>query len=290
MRHTRIASAGVHLDVANSGDPDAATIILVHGFPDNKTVWDLVVPHLESQFHVVTYDVRGAGASTAPADTSGYRVDRLIDDLVAVIDRSAPDGEAVHLVGHDWGSVQLWSAVMSETADARLNGRIASFTSISGPGLDLFGHFFLSSLKRRDLAAVVRQIAHSWYIGFFQLPVLPELAFRRLGGPLRKRLAATQRLREVMHWRDTFGEDGAHGVNLYRANGLASQHTTTQVPIQLIVPTKDAFLTPAIYTDIALFAPHTTRVDVVAGHWVLRTHPELIADRIAQFARTNQPN
>lgn len=287
MSQQNIASAGVHLSATSSGNPEGETVILVHGFPDNQTVWDLVVPLLEPTFHVVTYDVRGAGDSTIPAGRAEYRMARLVDDLIAILDRFCPDGKPVHLVGHDWGSVQLWDAVMREGSDQRLTGRIASFTSISGPGLDLFGHFISSSFKRREFRVLTKQIVHSWYIGLFQLPMVPELIFRRLGTPLRKRLAKSQKLGDAEHWSQGFSQDGAHGVNLYRANGLNFRASMTAVPVQLIVPTKDSFLTPAAYDDLELFAPNLTRISVVAGHWVVRTHPELIAERIASFAKAN---
>ena len=40
-------------------------------------------------WHVVTYDVRGAGSSDAPASREGYLCARLVDDLVAVLDARA---------------------------------------------------------------------------------------------------------------------------------------------------------------------------------------------------------
>lgn len=278
-----VASSGVHLNVRSSGHIDGPTVILVHGFPDNQEVWDRVVPLLEPHFHVVTYDVRGAGGSTAPDSRKGYRISRLVDDLVAVIERVRPDGGPVHLVGHDWGSVQLWAAVMREGTDQRLANRIASFTSISGPGLDLLGHFFASGLRNRELGKVGKQFAHSWYILAIQLPFLPEMAFRRFGGRIRAAMTRNQQLRGSAHWAETFNEDGANGVNLYRANGLRHTKGTTKVPVQLLVPTKDAFLTPAIYADVAQFAPDVRRIDIVASHWVVRTHPEIVAGKIAAF-------
>ncbi len=82
-------------------------------------------------FHVVAYDVRGAGASGVPDEQSDYALPVLIEDMAAVITEVTPDAP-VHLVGHDWGSIQGWEAVTR----TRLAGRIASFTSISGPPLD----------------------------------------------------------------------------------------------------------------------------------------------------------
>lgn len=283
MTTQMVASAGVHLNVRTSGHAEGPTIILVHGFPDNQDTWDLIVPLLEPHFHVVTYDVRGAGGSSAPDSRKGYRINRLVDDLVAVIDRVRPDGQPVHLVGHDWGAVQMWAAVMREGTDQRLAGRIASYTAIACPGLDLFGNFVSTSLRNREVGNLARQLAHSWYIGFFRIPVLPELAFRRFGGRIRHTLAHRQKLTDSSPWSETFNEDAANGVNLYRANGLLFTKGTTKVPVQLIVPTKDDFLTTALYSNVAEFAPDVRRIDIVAGHWVVRSHPEVVAEKIAAF-------
>lgn len=282
-----VASSGVHLEVRSSGHTDGPTVILVHGFPDTQDTWDRIVPLLEPHFHVVTYDVRGAGGSSAPDTRKGYRMNRLIDDLVAVIERVSPDGGPVHLVGHDWGGAQMWGAVMREGTDQRLSGRLASYTAIACPGLDLFGSFFASGLRKREVGKIARQLAHSWYVLFFQLPFLPELAFRRFGGRIRGNLVRKQKLKGASHWAGSFGEDGANGVNLYRANALEFTHGTTKVPVQLIVPTKDDFLIPAVYANVADFAPAVRRTDIVAGHWVIRTHPEVIAEKIISFVEEN---
>ncbi len=282
MSATRIATTDVELSVQVSGPEDGPVVVLVHGFPDNRTVWKHVAENLERDHKVATYDVRGAGESTAPSTRAGYKIGRLIDDLVAVLDEVAPDGRAVHLVGHDWGSSQLWGAVMRESNDARLRGRIASFTSISGPGLQVFSHFWRNGLRQRRFTAVGRQLVHSWYIAAFQVPFVPELVFSRLGGRIRAVLERRERLDG--HWDDDgFREDARRGVNLYRANRLDFRRSTTTVPVQLIVPTKDAYVTPAMFDDVETFAPDLRRLDVVANHWVVQTQPHLVADAVRAF-------
>jgi pimeloyl-ACP methyl ester carboxylesterase len=281
MSATRIATTDVELSVQVSGPDDGPVVVLVHGFPDNRRVWDRVVDNLERDHRVATYDVRGAGESTAPSSRSGYKMSRLVDDLVAVLDEVAPGGQPVHLVGHDWGSTQLWGAVMRESADARLRGRMASFTSISGPGLDVVGHFVREGVRRRRFGTLGRQLAHSWFVVAFQLPILPELAFGQLGGRIRRRL---ERWQQSEHWTDdSLSADGRRGVNLYRANKMTFRRTTTDVPVQLIVPTKDAFVTPALFDDIETFAPDLRRLDVVANHWVVQTQPQRVADAVRAF-------
>lgn len=288
MSATRIATADVELSLQISGPEDAPVVVLVHGYPDNRRVWDRVVADLERDHRVATYDVRGAGESTAPDSRSGYKLGRLVDDLVAVLDRVSPDGRPIHLVGHDWGSVQLWSAVMHESNDARLRGRLATFTSISGPGLDQYAHFLRNGLRHRRFGTVGRQLLHSWYAAAFQLPVVPELVFSRLGGRIR---AVLEKRERVNHWEDaTFRGDARNGLNLYRANRLEFRRSTTSVPVQLIVPTRDAFVTPALFDDVETFAPNLRRVDVVANHWVVQTQPQIVADAVRAFVTDIEKN
>ncbi len=281
MSATRIATADVELCLQVSGPADGPVVVLVHGYPDNRSVWGHVVEDLQRDHRVATYDVRGAGESTAPPTRAGYRMSRLVDDFVAVLDQVAPDGRPVHVVGHDWGSIQVWAVVKRESSDARLRGRIASFTSISGPGLDVAAHFLRHALRQRRFGAVARQLLHSWYIGAFQVPFVPELVFSRLGGRVRTVLEKTQ---QSGHWDDeTFRTDARNGVNLYRANRLDFRRSTTAVPVQLIVPTRDAFVTPAVFDDIETFAPDLRRLDVVADHWVVQTQPQVVADAVRGF-------
>ncbi|MGH3458061.1 alpha/beta fold hydrolase [Aeromicrobium sp.] len=283
MNATRVATADVELSLQVSGPDDGPLALLVHGFPDNRRVWDRVVDDLERDHRVASYDVRGAGESSAPASRAGYKVSRLIDDLIAVLEQVAPDGRPVHLVGHDWGSIQLWGAVMRESTDARLRGRLASFTSISGPGVDLYAHFFRQGIRRRRFGTVGRQLLHSWYVGAFQLPVVPEVVIKRLGGRIRAGLEKQQQLPDS-HWDDdTFRSDARHGLNLYRVNRPTFRRSTTAVPVQLIVPTKDAFLIPAVYDDIETFAPDLRRLDVVANHWIVQTQPHVVSDAVRAF-------
>src|SRR5580698_3078420 len=127
----RIRGAGLELSLTERGDASRPTVLLVHGFPDTSAVWTPLARLLASDFHVVTYDVRGAGQSDIPQHRHDYDLSLLVDDMAAVADAVSPDAP-VHLVAHDWGSIQGWEAVTSDL----LAGRIESFTSISGPPLD----------------------------------------------------------------------------------------------------------------------------------------------------------
>lgn len=246
--------------VRQEGDPARPTVLLVHGYPDNMAVWDGVAERLRDRFHVVRYDVRGAGASQAPDSRDGYHLDQLAADVMAVVDATSPHGP-VHLVGHDWGSIQAWHAV----TDPGYATKIASYTTISGPDL---GH--VADWMRRPTKPVLRQMLHSWYIGFFRLPALPELAFR--SAFLRSRLHARER-------------DLRNGLELYRENiGRRWEPRRTSVPVLQIVPTRDPYVTPAMVASAERWCDQLIRKSLPVGHWVIRSHPEIVARWISDHA------
>ncbi|MEJ7706563.1 MAG: alpha/beta fold hydrolase [Nocardioidaceae bacterium] len=237
-------------------------------------------------FHCIVYDVRGAGASTAPLLREGYHLRHLLTDLVAVLDELAAD-RRVHLVGHDWGSVQLWDAVLRESSDARLTGRIASYTSISGPALQHVSAFSEAARRGdwRRMREGLKQLMRSWYVFAFQVPVLPEAAIK-VG---TRRLLAAGRL---SRFGPTLTDDAVHGLELYRANVRHVEHIPggprTTLPVQLVVPLRDSFVTPAVTGEVGRFVPRLTRVEIDAGHWVPLTSPTLLATLIADFVHSHE--
>src|SRR5690349_1528215 len=159
---------GVRLAVRESGPADAPVIVCVHGYPDDGTVWDGVVELLDKDHRVVVYDVRGAGRSDRPQRRDAYLLDRLAADLAAIIDDVSP-GEPVHLLAHDWGSLQAWHALTRRLITVR------SYTSISGPSLHQAGRWMRAQFRSRaTFARGLRQALSSTYISLFRLPLLPE--------------------------------------------------------------------------------------------------------------------
>ena len=269
------------------GERGRPTVVLLHGFPDTSAVWAPVAPRLSADFHVVSYDVRGAGRSDVPRTRRDYALALLVDDLVAVLDATSPDA-GVHLVAHDWGSIQGWEAVTTKG----LADRFASYTSISGPPLD---HAALWARRHRtlrpaDLRLTARQALHSWYVAYFHLPVVPELMTRnqRATALWASRLHRVERVPTDEEWpASTFGADFAHGVNLYRANMLPRlRHPEvrhTDVPVQLIVPTRDRYITPELLDGLEDWTSRMWRRSANAGHWLIRTDPLQVAGWVREL-------
>jgi pimeloyl-ACP methyl ester carboxylesterase len=259
---------GVSLAVYESGPAAGVPIVAIHGYPDHSAVWTGLAAALPER-RFVRYDVRGTGESDKPRRIADYRMPRLIDDLAAVLDAVSPEAP-VHLVGHDWGSVQGWAAVTAP----RLAGRIASYTSISGPSLD-YARDWLRRGREHPRAAL-RQLAHSYYVALFQVPVLPELAIRR--GLLERAVDPDVPRTEA---------DKINAIALYRANLLRRGRPApvpADVPVQLIVPRRDPFVTPDLAIGSARpWVENLTVHEVPAGHWVVSRQPELVAGLLREF-------
>ncbi|CAM5470536.1 short chain dehydrogenase [Streptomyces pilosus] len=287
-RERRVRTGGVELCVAELGEAGRPVVVLVHGYPDSKEVWSEVAVRLAERFHVVAYDVRGHGRSTAPRPLrGGFTLEKLTDDFLAVVDAVSPD-RPVHLVGHDWGSVQSWEFVTV----GRAEGRIASFTSISGPSLDHFGHWIDRRVKRptpRRVGRLLGQGAKSWYVYLLHTPVLPELAWRGPLGRVWPRLL--ERLEKVPgdgYPTASLPSDAAHGAWLYRDNvrpRLRNPRSDAyaHAPVQLITPLDDAFLSERLYEDLEQWAPRLTRRTLRARHWVPRSRPDQLTTWISDF-------
>jgi len=109
-----------YLDGAEDGEP----VLLLHGFPQTAHCWRLLVPRL-SAYRVVRFDQRGYSPGARPTDGEDYRLPRMVEDALGVLD--ALDVERAHVVGHDFGAAVAWQL------GARHVDRVRSLTILSVP-------------------------------------------------------------------------------------------------------------------------------------------------------------
>jgi pimeloyl-ACP methyl ester carboxylesterase len=136
-------------------------VVLVHGFPEHWYSWRAQIPALAAAgFRVVAPDMRGYNLSSRPRGVSSYSSDKLAADVAGLIEERGE--RSALLVGHDWGAAVAWMTAMNHPEFVE---RLA-ILNLPHP--------------RRLLRAFrdPRQLARSWYMFFFQLPWLPELATR----------------------------------------------------------------------------------------------------------------
>lgn len=92
---------GLRIHLLEWGDPDAPTVLLVHGNSHTAHTWDLVSLALASDgYHVIALDQRGHGDSEWPRD-GDMTVTAMSGDLEAIFETLELDG--IRVVAHSRG-------------------------------------------------------------------------------------------------------------------------------------------------------------------------------------------
>lgn len=262
-----VATDGLVLDVTSGGPADGPPVVLLHGFPQDATSWDALTPALHAAgYRTLAPDQRGYSPRARPVGVEHYRLRRLVDDVLAVMD--AADAERAHVVGHDWGAAVAWAAAAWHPE------RVRTLTALSVPH------------PRAMTAAAARgQALRSWYFLLFQPPGLGE---RLLAPGSRLWRAALTGLPEASQRRYTarMAEPGALTAALSWYRALVADRSDASVRVgHVTVPTlhvwgtRDPALGRAATLATAPFVtgPYRFEALVGAGHWL----PETCADRMA---------
>lgn len=97
-----VGSATLSYEVHPASQPDAPTVVLLHGFSFDRRMWDDQMPVLSPAYRVIRYDLRGFGKSTPGSEPFSHAADlaALLDHLhverAAVIGLSMGGGAAIN--------------------------------------------------------------------------------------------------------------------------------------------------------------------------------------------------
>jgi epoxide hydrolase 4 len=161
LRYQTVSANGIDFNVAVAGSGDRLALCL-HGFPESSFSWRHQIPRFAALgYRVWAPDLRGYGGSTRPTGAAAYGLEILEEDVAALIEVSG--AREVVLVGHDWGALIAWNYAMF----GRLPISKLIIMNVPHPALAEKG------------LRTARQLVKSWYIFFFQLPLIPEWMLAR---------------------------------------------------------------------------------------------------------------
>lgn len=277
LTHHYVPTNGLRLHVVQAGPADGPLVVLLHGFPEYWASWRAQLAALaEAGYRVWAPDQRGYNLSDKPLGIAAYTLPTLAADIIGLLD--AAGAAQASIVGHDWGGIVAWYLA------AHYPSRVARTTIINVPH---------PAVVLPNLWRVPSQLARSWYIGFFQLPGLPERLIRRrnwrFGAQSLQRTSrpGTFSAAEVARYKVAWAQPGALTamLNWYRALRRPSgAWPRISGPVQIIWGKRDAFL-DARLAQLSLQECTSGELQYFpdATHWVQLEEPAVVNDLILAF-------
>jgi pimeloyl-ACP methyl ester carboxylesterase len=268
-----VEAGGVRFFVREGGA--GRPVLLLHGFPQTGDCWRAVGAHLAGSSRLIVPDLPGFGRSSAPR---AYDAASIADMLVALVDTLGAPRATV--VGHDWG------------------GSLAFALALGHP--DRVDRLVVSNAPFRKL-----DLRRGFHFLAFNVPVIPELAFRVAGdrlvafmlraGSARKEVFAGDAVRPYVEaYRDPAVVRAA--LSYYRtvtrraiARGLrrrpaAGAVRRIEIPTLIVWGMRDPVLPPTILKSIEHDIPQARIVRLEdVGHFVPDEAPTEFAREIAAF-------
>ena len=279
---TMIPANGLSFEVTSRGAGDRLALCL-HGFPSHAICWRDQLPALERLgFRAWAPNLRGYGGSSRPVRVADYAIDRLLEDIAAIIDVS--DAKSTVLIAHDWGGLLAWFFA------ARRLRPLDALIILNAP------HPACAAIAYRRW----RQMLKAWYMAAAQIPWLPErllgLGHAWLVGKLMVSVARSSRVFPpdmLDFYRERAAEPGALKAMLdwYRALvrcGVPEEMKGTfpkiDVPTLVIWGEADAALDISCLDGLEDHVPNLTlrRLPGVS-HWVQEEVPERVNQMIDAF-------
>ena len=271
----------LHVVTGGNGPP----VLLLHGFPENWRSWQRQIPALVTAgFSVLVPDLRGYNLSGRPTQKNAYQLDHLVADVVALV--QATGHPRAHVVGHDWGGIIAWTF-----ADKHPE-LVDKLVILNAPHLKIY----LEKVRHP------RQMFKSWYMLFFLLSYLPELAlsagnFKAIRDMFKLRPARKTAFTDtdIEQYIDALSQPGAltAALNYYRANfTIANARRFARLaPLSMETLIIWGELDPALGIELLEGLDHVapcSRVHRIrdASHWVQNETPKEVNQVLIDFLRS----
>ncbi|MEM7239028.1 MAG: alpha/beta hydrolase, partial [Pseudomonadota bacterium] len=156
--------------VEGSGPP----LILVHGIGAARDAWRFMVPFLARRFQVITYDLRGHGAS--PCLDPAFGLDDLVADLDRVRERAGVPTAAI--AGHSLGGMigPAYARAYPDRVD-----RLGLLSTAAGRTRDDSAKVWsvVEAMEDRGIERVLPTLTDRWFTDAF-IAAHPDIVERRL--------------------------------------------------------------------------------------------------------------
>jgi len=281
----RIIRLGNGIDLAVDDVGSGPAVVMIHGWPETRHSWRHQVPALAAAgYRAIALDCRGYGGSSKPDELSAYALKEVVGDLIGLFD--AAELQNPVLVGHDWGSIIVWTAAVLHP------DRIRALVSLNVPYRGWCVGFPTIDYIREHLAD-----RFGYVLGFQEegrteasFAADPDRFLRRVYGSIAKEPAFMAEA-DFATYRDAFVAGGMTGpLNYYRnidANHLALADfadASIGLPTLMIVADSDPILPPSLAVGMERWLSNLTITHVGdSGHWTQQEQPGQVNEALLGF-------
>ncbi|WP_017297440.1 alpha/beta fold hydrolase [Nodosilinea nodulosa] len=276
-QHGFLNTNGVRLHYVRQGQ--GPLMLFLHGFPEFWYSWRHQLNSFAAHYTCVALDLRGYNDSDKPEGIEAYRLEVLVEDVRGAM--VALGHEQMVLVGHDWGGAIAWAFAYAHPELLR------SLVVMNMP----------HPAKFAEGLRTPQQLLKSWYVGAFQLPLLPELLLQAgdywaieqmLRGMAIDKTAFSDA--DLRAYKDSAAKPGALTamVNYYRALTLGRSWSQPwgilNVPTLLIWGEEDAALGKELTLGTEAYVSNLRlRYIPQCSHWVQQEQPYQVNALMAEF-------
>ena len=245
------------------GNPEGPTLLFIHGWPDNASLWRKQVAALGDRFRCVLVTLPNFGAQ--PVRPGGFDFPQLVAMLAATIRQVQPTGK-VSLVTHDWGAYLGY--LLEQEHPARIEKMAA---------LDIGGHL------KPNLKPALMIIGYQWaliaaWLAGGLIPSLGGLMSKGVGKvigvPKRQRAALRSRFNYPYFylWRNT--------LLPWRRASLLGRYRPRCPVLFLWGERKPMMFHSSKWLHIVADGGGRAEGIAGAGHWLMETHAEIVNERL----------
>lgn len=257
------------IDCAYTMEGSGPPLFLIHGIGAARDAWRLMVPTLREQVTVISYDLRGHGASPLPNGEFG--LDELVEDLERVRERTG--FEQAHFAGHSLGGMigpayarrypeRVLSLALLSTAAGRSEEDSAKVWAV------------VRAMEEKGIAQVLTTLTDRWFTDGF-IAAHPEIIDRRL-----KQVIATD------------PEVFLNVFRIYAGTEMMPWLHEVTAPALVLTGELDGACNPRLNQAIAAALPEAELVVLPAlKHAILLEAPEQVSDHLLRhIAKNREPS
>ncbi len=267
-------------------------LLCLHGFPEFWISWEKVMKELGDKYFIVVPDQRGYNKSDAPIGSEHYTAKTLVADVLFLANLFFGNRK-FNLAGHDFGASIAYATVFSfphlieKLIIANGAHPICLQEALIDNPLQAQASQYFHTVREKN--AGVESAANDFQKSFEGMSQHSTMSWmnEETKDRFRKAWRNAERLQAMFNWYKSspivvpeIGEP----LPIAPLYGASRENFRVTIPHLLIWGLNDTAILSDVKNKLNEFCDNLTTKEVPdADHWILHTHPEIVANNITQF-------